>query len=68
MEDSLEAPRRSTDGHDLDLLRESLALTPTARLRRLVSWVELIEELRRGLAATEEPHASAGDLPRPGPQ
>ena len=46
---------RTPRGHDVDLLREMLALTPAERVLRNVHFVALIEELRRGRPEPDGP-------------
>jgi len=41
---------RTPEGHDLDLLREMLSLSPAERILRNVRWVTMIERMRAGLA------------------
>lgn len=48
-------------GHDIGLLREMLALTPTERIRRNEEWVQMIERLR----ASAGRDAVGRDLPGP---
>ena len=43
-------PDRTPEGHDLDLLREMLSLSPAERILRNVRWVTMIERMRAGLA------------------
>lgn len=50
-----EESERTPEGHDVGLLREMLALSPEARIRRNAQWVEMIEKMRAGLVSPDEP-------------
>lgn len=43
---ALRRQRDDPDDHDVSLIEECLSLTPEARLRRLVAWVNLVAEAR----------------------
>lgn len=53
---------RTPRGHDIDLLREMLALPPEERVMRNVRFVAMLEELRQGRPT---PDGSPRDLPGP---
>lgn len=49
--DPADALRRAAEyGIDLSLLEANLALTPSQRIEKLIGWVEVATELRRGVA------------------